>query len=367
MDRSKLQSWEQGSEFHWLSYKKVPLKRHPWSDDSVYGGSGRDLLRMLLKHGMTSCGWRRLWIPAYFCGDVTRAILETGIDVAVYPHGPLDKGNPLDQIDFSPRDVLLTVNYFGISKRVRYRREQRQKITVIEDHTHDPWSTWSYKSDADWCFASLRKVLPLPDGGVLWSPLNHPLPAALPATERRKKASLEKVAGMSVKSLYLQGYAMEKDTFRTLFISSERNIAAGPISGITDWSKDLLSTYPFDRWREKRRNNYNGLLKELNDLPWLSVAGDVKKEDGCPFSAVLVFDNPACRDYVYEKLIRARIYPAILWPLEKPVTGSIPERYMDLSRRILSIHCDMRYDRRDMIYVGKQIRKYGNEFLDVRL
>jgi hypothetical protein len=259
------------------------------------------------------------------------------------------------------------VNYFGISKYIKYRRAQKQQITVIEDHTHDPWSEWSYKSDADWCIASLRKVLPLPDGGVLWSPLNHPLPNALPVTERRKKSSLKKIAGMALKSLYLKGHPVEKNIFRKLLVSSEQSIAAGKMSGMTDWSKGLLSTYPVDRWREKRRNNYHCLLKALSDLPWLSVAGDAIREDGCPFSAVLVFGNPSCRDYVNERLIQSGIYPAILWPLEEPAAGRLPEKYVDLSRRMLSIHCDMRYDRLDMIYVGRQIRKYGNEFLDGHL
>ena len=83
-----------------------------------------------------------------------------------------------------------------------------------------------------------------------------------------------------------------------------------------------------------------------------------------PFSAVLIFDTTERRNYVNEKLIRSRIYPAILWPLEKPVINGIPDKYMDLSRRILSIHCDMRYNESDMVYVGMQIRNFGNEYID---
>ena len=358
---------EQGSDFHWITYKKNTLKMLPWTDKCIWGGSGRDLFRLLLKTGMDSYGWRRLWIPAYFCNEVTYAILETGIDVAVYPYGPVDEGSPLEKIDFLPRDVLLVVNYFGISKRNKYDSDQRKIVTIIENHTHDPWSNWSYKSNADWCIASLRKVLPLPDGGVLWSPLHHQLPSAVSVTNERRDASLKKIAGMSLKTLYIDGHGIEKNIFRQLLITGEQDIGSGNISGMTDWAKNMLPTYPIDLWREKRRVNHRCLFNELCDLPWLSVLGDVNKEDSCPFSVVLVFDTTERRNFVYEKLIQSQIYPAILWPLEKPVINGIPEKYIDLSRRILSIHSDMRYDESDMIYVGKQIRKFGNdEYIDVK-
>lgn len=130
----------------------------------------------------------------------------------------------------------------------------------------------------------------------------------------------------------------------------------------------MLFTFPIDRWREKRRINHRCICNKLSGLPWLSVLGEENNEDSCPISAVLIFDTTERRNFVCEKLIQSRIYPAILWPLERPVINGTPERYVDLSRRILSIHCDMRYNESDMIYVGTQIRKFGNdEYIDVKL
>ena len=363
----KRENWEQGSDFHWMTYQKEVLKLLPWAKKCICGGSGRDLFRLLLKHGMQTYDWRRLWIPAYFCNDVTRAILKTGIDVVVYPYGPEDTDSPLTKIDFLLHDVLLVVNFFGISKRNKYVSDQRKVVTIIEDHTHDPWSNWSYTSNADWCIASLRKVLPLPDGGVLWSPLHHQLPAAVPITNKRRDASLKKIAGMSLKALFIDGHCIEKNIFRKLLTSGEENIATGNISGMSDWARNMLPAFPIDRWREKRRMNHRCLCNEISDLPWLSVLGKEDNDDSYPFSAVIIFDTAARRNFVCEKLIQSQIYPAILWPLEKPLIGGIPDKYLNLSRRILSIHCDMRYDESDMIYVGAQIRKYGNdEYIDVK-
>ena len=358
---------EYGSDFHWMELEKCSLKISPWKDTGVFGGSGRDVFRLLLNAGKQLYGWRRLWIPAYFCTDVVESIIETGIKVSVYSYGPTDEALPLDYIDFLPHDVLLVVNYFGVSNRVKYKKHLHAKVTIIEDHTHDPWSEWSYMSDADWCIVSLRKVLPLPDGAALWSPLNHQLPPNVPVTNTRKQASLEKLAGMFLKSLYLNQQGIEKDIFRQLLISGEKDISSGSISDMTDWSKNLLQVFPVDSWRETRRINHRNLSNELDDIPWLSILGNINLHDRCPFSLVMLIDTVERRNFIFAELINSGIYPAILWPLEQSIITDIPGKYIDLSRRILSIHCDMRYDLSDMKYVGKQIRKIGNEFSDGRL
>ncbi len=344
-----------------MYYEKDGSGKPPWGDECLWGGSGRDVLRLVLNYGITRLGWRRIWIPAYFCKDVTLAILATGIDIAVYPHGPEDGDNPTAKIDAFPDDVLLVVNFFGNSKRIiEYGVVRRKLAAIVEDHTHDPWSGWAYESKADWCLASLRKTLPLPDGGVLWSPRKHQLPASTRITRKRTNASLKKLAGMCLKALYLGGHRVEKDIFRQLLVSGERGIGSGCISGMSDLAKTMVSTFPTDRWREARRRNHRVMCDMLSDLPWLSVLGNDKNIDGCPFSTVLLFNSAERRNFVRGELIRSHIYPAILWPLEKPAVDGIPERYIELSRRILSIHCDMRYDEGDMVHVGRQIARLGN-------
>jgi hypothetical protein len=48
-------------------------------------------------------------------------------------------------------------------------RRAASEWLLVEDHSHDPFSPWAVGSSADYAFCSLRKTLPVPDGGLLWS------------------------------------------------------------------------------------------------------------------------------------------------------------------------------------------------------
>ena len=76
-----------------------------------------------------------------------------------------------------------------------------------------------------------------------------------------------------------------------------------------------------------------------------------------PFAATLLFVSAELRLRVYRSLIAARIYPAILWPLEAPVIRGIPAQDVELSRRLMTIPADQRYAAADMERVAAEVRR----------
>lgn len=353
-------NYEQGSEYHWLSYQKEVDYSAPWAKSDLLFGSGRDALRALVAHGQSKRNWRRLWVPSYFCQDVIAA-LDGGIAVLAYSDGPLDLSPNFEKIDVRNGDALLVVNFFGLRGKPSFEEIDRNLVEIIEDHTHDPWSNWACTSEADWCIASLRKVLPIPDGGVLWSPLKKPLPSKAPICDEHNLASLEKLAAMILKRLYFEGRFTEKKVFREIASSGEHRISSREVSGIFKWTEDALDSFPIKTWREKRRKNHEVLSSELSGLFGLTLlqSGVV---DACPFSGILLFDSPECKNYMKDKLIASRIYPAILWPLGKPLVAGINQEYVDFSERMLSVHCDMRYGEDDMNFLAERIRYSLKEY-----
>jgi len=356
-----LDRWEQGSEFHWPQYGRTAPDITSWSNASWWG-SGRDAFRALLSYGEMTRGWRRLWLPAYFCQEIVAAFASTGIALKVYPDGPQQASPDLDQLKWQTGDVMLRCNYFGLRMLPSARGLQTNGITVIDDHTHDPWSESALTSDADWCVASLRKTLPVPDGGILWSPLNHASPPDISPTSERQRASLEKMAAMTLKALYLNRHCIEKETFRRLEFSGESHIASGHVSGMPDWTRNLIETFPIRAWRDHRRRNHQVLTMALSNSPWLTVLKP-DGHDSVPFSGIVVFDTHARREFVRRMLIEKCVYPAVLWPLDSPGVPDIDARSINFSMRMLSIHCDMRYDDSDMLRVASLIRQFGDEYV----
>ena len=348
--------WESGSEYHWPAFESAARPPDwPWSGRATLWGSGRDALRALLCQGRAERSWKRLLSPDYYCPDVLGALQETALPIRLYRDDPgLPLGADLAQIDLRPGDAVLVVNFMGLRAGPR-QWEVPEGVELVEDHTHDPASAWARASTATFCVASLRKCLPAPDGGVLWSPQGQTLPPVRPVTPERSGASAQKLAAMVLKERYLRGSVASKATYRRISDRAEPGIASGPISGMPEWTRELLDTFPVGNWWRQRRRNHTRLARALEDLAGVRV---LKPQDGAtPFSAALVCDTPERRERLRTTLIEGQVYPAVLWPLEQAAGAGISAESLDLSRRMLSVHCDFRYGPDDMDRVAALVRK----------
>jgi hypothetical protein len=306
-------------------------------------GSGRDALRALLAEGARVNGWSRLLVPSYYCQDVL-AVIRREMEIGVYESAPAHPATK--PVAVRAGDVLLVAATFGIGSVA----ELSGPAPIVEDHSHDLTGQWPTHSRADYAIASLRKTLPLPDGGVVWSPLNLSVPTAIEMTAEHAAAALQRLSAMTLKLHYLEGHDLAKSSFREPAIAGERAIGTGTISGISAFSRWRLPTLPTSKWRDARARNLQVFRDEVSDLPHVTMLD-------APFAAILIFNDHAQRELVRERLIAARIYPSVLWPLDDPAVAGIPETHVEMSRRLLSIHCDYRYAPDDMGRVASELRK----------
>ena len=217
---------------------------------------------------------------------------------------------------------------------------------MIEDHTHDPWSSWARTSGATYALASLRKTLPLPIGTPIWSPMGASLPVQPALTEIRARAAALKHAGMVSKARYLSGEAVSKEEFRANLLTGESEIASGAISTISPESLETLSSFPTVSWRAARRENAEHLHTLLSHTDGVEMLA--WSDGSTPFSAILVLPDRGARDHLRAHLIASSIYPAILWPVAEAELDGITALDRSLADRVLSVHCDGRYGLSDM-------------------
>jgi hypothetical protein len=269
-----------------------------------------------------------------------------------------DPDNPLRAAPELPEaragDVVFVMNYFGLRTRPDLRVPEG--VEFIEDHSHDPVSAWAQGSRADFCVASLRKTLPISDGGALWSPVGHRLPPAPPLTEQRRRAGVTKLSAMMLKAMYLSGLPVEKDSYRALALRGERALAYPAVCAMTEVSRGIVDSFPLDTWRRARRDNRAVLVQAMGSAKWARVLEPAGDSVACFFSFVV--DTPARRERIRTALIEANVFPVVHWPLEETVLP-VGEEARDISRRLISIHCDGRYGAPDMLRVAEALGSVG--------
>ena len=334
---------EFGSDFHYISvFQGTGNTLGDFYPHANYYADGR----LALIHLYHSQVWQRLWVPEYFCYEVIESLKQAGLNLMFYTDYPgnRDDEQTLEAIQenglFRPTDAVLRVNYFGT--RVFRTAERLSVAAVVEDHTHDLIGDWPMHSTADWCIASLRKSLPIPEGGILWSPMGLRLPEApVPSEENEQIASIRWEA-MRLKSRYLEGEPLEKASFRKGYVETEEFFDTAPVSALDSVSQEYLRSFNIREWYNRKRANYE-LLKDIRKD---GVQVIQPERMGCyPFSLVLLFDNPDGRDRVRKELIQHQIYPAVLWNILAPPSGEV----FCFSRCMLSIHCDARYTRDEIL------------------
>ena len=322
--------------------------------------SGRDAIRGLIAAGVKSRGWRRWFVPTYFCEEVTASIAATGIEVVRYEDSPLLPAPPPLTKTTEPGDALLLVNYFGLRGADAADAIDIGTADLIEDHTHDPWSRWAFNSRAHYCIASYRKTLPVPGGAAVWSPRHLSLPAQSFLTHERRDALLMKLGAMILKALYLEGQPVRKDTYRDLQVLGEQGINYGEVSGFDPLMQQMLLRLPWEPWRRQRCDNHAILTKALAGLPNIEILEPSANGDLCPFSVVVRLANRELRDSMRAGLIANAIYPAILWPISRQGASEVAEAAY-VAERLLFLACDFRYEPEDLLRVATSFRAVYDE------
>lgn len=336
--------WEYGSQFHWQC---PPTGREqgklPWATRSVRLSCGRDALRALVDQ----IGPARLWFPSYLCQELVAPFVGSGVELRCYPDSPLEPSLDLQRLSLRPHDAILVVNYFGLASRARVLPTDVQGVTVVEDHTHGPCSTWAQSSQADYCFASLRKSLPIPDGAVLWSPRDRDLPRPAPVGPHRSGPIQERLSGMLMKSLYLDGHRVSKTLFRKLLDDSEKQLAHGSISPMSPLSGLVVDVFPFEAWRSARRKNFARLAEGLSGADSFEVLKPADPQEA-PLVVACVFPDADSCAAAHGSLVARDVYPSRLWLLDDPALKGVPREHVLLARRMFALPCDARYGLSDV-------------------
>lgn len=333
---------EFGSDFHYISgFQGKGSTLCDFYPKANYYADGRQALI----HLYHSQGWQRLWMPEYFCYDVIASLKEAGLNLMFYQDWP-DSHTDSETLGaiqskglLQSTDAIFRVNYYGT--RSCRSTEKFPVAAIVEDHTHDLIGDWPIHSNADWCIASLRKTLPIPEGGMLWSPMGLKLPTAPEASDENEQIAATRWEAMRLKERYLAGEAVEKAEFRKGYVETEEYFDHAPVCALDKTSQEYLKTFNIRDWYNQKRSNW-GLLRDIKKD---GVKVIIPEKMGCyPFSLVLLFDNPDERDRVRKALIEHQIYPAVLWNVPAATDGEI----FKFSRGMLSIHCDARYTKEDI-------------------
>lgn len=164
--------FEFGSDFHLPLSHEVQIASSAESYSTFFAArsahgftSGRGALLSLLRHGSQNLGWKRVLYPDYYCPEVIEILEVAGLSALPYQVNPYGSSRPsFDEGDtfLAPdgttiiptnSDVLLINNLFGLYGEELRSRARNFPGVVIEDHTHDPVSTWARTSSSDFCFA----------------------------------------------------------------------------------------------------------------------------------------------------------------------------------------------------------------------
>ncbi len=323
---------EFGSNFQ--PVKTFDSKRAHLTDvfrDAYLLANGRQCIVALIKQ----YGWKRIWMPEYFSVNLIKSIQDrTGIDVVFYQDSPAKEG-AIDTLNFTEGDVLFRMNYFGLRD---IRKNKNISVPVIEDHSHDPFGHWALYSDADWCVSSIRKFLPLPEGGMMWSPKGHKLTIDIGQTEANESIAKARWEGMEKKARYLDGEDVKKDEYRGIFDETEEQLIASELSLIDERSRQFVTEQlDINLWLGAKRKNWK-LLKSLIRDERCKVLEP--EDDSCNmFSLILLYESKNLRDKIRKYLINKDVYPTVLWELSEDCSVEAK----DFSERMLSIHCDGRY------------------------
>lgn len=337
-----------GSLFHNIDHKEYQFNQVDIPFDYKLFYTGRQAFKYILDTICAEQDIDKIWMPNYYCQHVTRWIKKIYNNLYFYDINPFEFINTVDVSSFaSGKDIVLINNYWGLSDS--YTKNSHGPV-IVEDHSHGWLTNNCMHSQADYCFASLRKSLPIPLGGICWKPdskiKNHVNffledPSFYSAFDTLFEA-------MNDKKQYNKGISgIDKNAFLKVMEDTEDYLDKNhDIIKLRTQDHDLISNFITLNFLEKKETNLNLMYNNLNQVDFMQV---VKRKDYTSFGLTLLFKDKTNWGSLRAYLIKHQIYPSYLWP-----DNALNQEWC----YVLNVHVDFRYHETDMMYIADCINNW---------
>jgi hypothetical protein len=325
----------------------------PWEDSApiIYVQSGRQALAAAQAE-LRSQGHGQIHVPSYLCDSMITPFHNAGWNLRQLQVDSDLVVSPADLLSQVHSGVLLHTPYFGRQDSpalLGALQTLRQRgVVIIVDESHRLFSGPSQVADIR--VASLRKMLPLFDGGYVTG-LSRALPASPAACAEPEIADLREMAS-NAKSVALAAGDGNRDNtaHRAQFAKAEHatEVRQEPAQ-ISNKSLALLHRLDMNLIRLTRRANASLLTVALGHSDRFRIINPTAA-NLLPSHLVLeTGDVKGLRQY----LTGQRIYCPVHWPPSEllPRTQEWPSRY-------ISLPIDHRYGEPDMLRIAAEVATF---------
>lgn len=303
--------------------------------------------RCALQFLMNSLQPPQVWMPSYLCCSMIDAVDQRVSALKFFPVGYDLEITSLDWLDLLlPGSLVVLIDYFGFPCDDHVTSEVRARgALVLEDASQALLSTHVGRQ-GDFLLFSPRKIVGVPDGGILRSAGDAALPPAklLPPPHEWWPTALD----ACIARREYDKFGNERRWF-DLFRQLEAAYPLGPYR-MSELSEVLLeNVFDYPAIAQARRANYACLAEVLADHALFKKLD----EDTVPLGFPIRLKK---RDKVRQFLISQGVYPPVHWHTNECVPAQFAASHR-LSAHLMTIPCDQRYGLDDMARIASLIKE----------
>ncbi len=279
-----------------------------------------------------------VWMPSYLCGSMIQAVNEAVSRIRYY-EVDYDLNIPsLEWLEFvRAGDLVVYIAYFGFPIQSGLVRAARERAAWVLEDDSQALLSLNHDQDAHFHLNSPRKFFGVPDGAILSAgDPDFEFPSELPPPPPRWWLQ---ALNASLLRAEFDRHGGERDWFRIAnLVDAAAPLTPHRMSELSEVIMRYRIDYP--SISSRRIANYLSLLVDLKHLALYPFLPEGVVPLGFPVRL-------EARDRIRQRLFDQQIFPPIHWDIRRFVPESFQGSHR-LSRHILTLVCDQRYDAEDM-------------------
>ncbi|WP_252250508.1 DegT/DnrJ/EryC1/StrS family aminotransferase [Clostridium sp. ZBS13] len=339
---------------------------------------GDSAIRFILNEISFKCD-EVIALPSYLCPTIVKLIENLKIKYKFYSINKdlsIDVESIENLISKYNIKAVFFIDYFGFyhSESIRkfLRSLKSRNILLIEDAVQKFWIKWQDKFIGDYVFNSYRKFLPI-DGSLVLFNKDKSLNNINSSNKNDKLVEFKKIneslkyiegnddyfqfmeKARDVKTKFILEKIGNENEYLNLFDRAHKAYyERKDIFKINSKHKNYLNYFPENKLLKKRNENYKYLFKNLKNIKEITFLNHSENlYDNTPLVFPILIEN---RNYIKKQLMKRNIYIPVHWDLSHEVWINEFKESLNISKRILSLQIDWRYEIQDMDFLVNSLK-----------